>query len=98
MRVYQSRVTKTAKSLTRQNPSSCLEEQQQPRLRPFARTLMRTIVSTDGCWRTMVTRHGRRILTPVAHSRKGFQDNKRSQHGEKCVQLQRKPLFHRQES
>merc|ERR1712117_665747 len=70
MRVYQSRVTKTAKSLTRQNPSSCLEEQQQqPRLRPFAGTLMRTIASTDGCWRTMVTRHGRRILTPVAHSR-----------------------------
>merc|ERR1711923_161594 len=69
MRVCQSRVTKTAKSRTRQNPSSCLEEQQQLRLRLFARALMRTIVSTDGCWRTMVTRHGRRILTPVAHSR-----------------------------
>merc|ERR1712038_781059 len=68
MRVCQSRVTKTAKSRTRQNPSSCLE-QQQLRLRLFARALMRTIVSTDGCWRTMVTRHGRRILTPVAHSR-----------------------------
>merc|ERR1719245_1649784 len=53
MRVCQSKVTKTAKSLTRQNPSSYLEEQQQPRLRLFAGTLMRTIVSTDGCWRTM---------------------------------------------
>merc|ERR1719270_932338 len=47
-RVCKSRGSKTAVSLTMQKPSSCLENQAPPRLRPFAGTLMRKIVSSDG--------------------------------------------------
>jgi len=68
-RVCKSRGSKTAVSLTMQKPSSCLEYQAPPRLRLFAGTLMRKIVSSDGWRRTMVTKLGRRIQTPVRHSR-----------------------------